>query len=256
MGVAGDANTIFFHGIANGRRRKCSIFSLESEGGDISDPVELRNHIEGYYKNLFGSEERGSVRLQEDLWGEVGYLSLEEADSLIKPFFEEEIKNALEEMNSNSAPGPDGLFAAFYKTFWDKVKSSIIEMFGKFYREEMNLSRLNYGMISLILKIKEANNIKQFKPICLLGVDYKWITKVLTKRLTAVVDSVVSGIETTFIPGRNILEGVVILHETMHELKRRKKKGIILKLDFEKAYEKISWPFLLEVLERKHFPKK
>jgi hypothetical protein len=54
------------------------------------------------------------------------------------------------------------------------------------------------------------------------------------------VDSVVSKTQTTFIPGRNILEGVVILHETMHELNRRKKIGVILKLDFEKAYDKVS----------------
>jgi hypothetical protein len=132
----------------------------------------------------------------------------------------------------------------------------VIEMFGEFFKGEFNISRLNYGMISLIPKLKEANNIKQFRPICLIEVDYKWITKVLTKRLSSVADSVMNMTQTTFIPGRNILEGVVILHEAMHELRRKKQKRVILKLDFEKAYDKISWPFLLEVLERKKFPKK
>jgi hypothetical protein len=74
----------------------------------------------------------------------------------------------------------------------------------------------------------------------LFGVNYKWITKVLTKRLTSVADSVVRMTQATFIYGRNILEGVVTLYETMHELNRRKKKGVILKLDFEKAYDKVS----------------
>jgi hypothetical protein len=87
-------------------------------------------------------------------------------------------------------------------------------------------------------------------------VDYKWITKVLTKRLSGVADYVVNMTQVAFIPGRNILEGVVILHEAMHELRRKKQKGVILKVDFEKSYDKISWPFLLEVLERKKFPKK
>jgi hypothetical protein len=50
------------------------------------------------------------------------------------------------------------------------------------------------------------------------------------------------------------LEDVVILHETLHEIRRKKMKGIIMKLDFEKAYDKVSWPFLMEVLERKGFP--
>jgi hypothetical protein len=124
-------------------------------------------------------------------------------------------------------------------------------MFEKFHKGELNLSRLNYGLISLIHKLKEANNIKQFRPIYLLGVDYKWFIKVLTKRLTGVVETVISRTQTTFLLRRNILEGVVILYETLHELKRMKRKGIITKLDFEKAYDKISWQFLLEVLERK-----
>jgi hypothetical protein len=147
--------------------------------------------------SLFGSEERGSMRLQE-MWRDSGSLSLEEADSLIKPFFESKIKNALEEMNSNSAPGLDGLTATFYKAFWEQVKDPVMEMFGKFHKGELNLSRLNYGLISLIAKLMEANNIKQFRPICLLGVDYKLITKLLTKRLTSLDDLVVSKTQTPF----------------------------------------------------------
>jgi type VI protein secretion system component Hcp len=58
------------------------------------------------------------------------------------------------------------------------------------------------------------------------------------------------------IPRRNILEGVIILHETMHEMRKRKRKVIIMKLDFEKAYDKVQWSFLFEVLERKRFPEK
>jgi hypothetical protein len=71
-----------------------------------------------------------------------------------------------------------------------------------------------------------------------------------------VVDLVISMTQTAFIPGMNILEGVVILHKTLYELYRRKEKGIIMKLDFEKAYDKVSWDFLLEVLKKKKFPDK
>ena len=51
----------------------------------------------------------------------------------------------------------------------------------------------------------------------------------------------------------NILEGVVILHETMHELHREKVSGLLLKIDFEKAYDKVKWPFLLQTLRIKGF---
>jgi hypothetical protein len=65
-------------------------------------------------------------------------------------------------MKSSSAPGPDGLPGSFFKAFWDQVKELVVGMFGKFYRGEFNISRLNYGLISLIPKIKEANTINQF----------------------------------------------------------------------------------------------
>jgi hypothetical protein len=90
--LQGDANTRFFHGIANGRRRKCSIFSSEVGEGETSDRVELRRHIEDYYKMLFGSEERGEIRLHEDLWRDAGSLSIEEAETLVKSFSESEIR--------------------------------------------------------------------------------------------------------------------------------------------------------------------
>jgi hypothetical protein len=54
----GDANTGFFHSIANGRRRKCTIHSRKTEEGEISETTILRKHIEEYYKRLFGREER------------------------------------------------------------------------------------------------------------------------------------------------------------------------------------------------------
>ena len=57
-------------------------------------------------------------------------------------------------------------------------------------------------------------------------------------------DKLIGPSQTTFILGRYIMEGVVMLHETIHELHRKKQDGVILKLDFEKAYHKLKWPFV------------
>ena len=129
-------------------------------------------------------------------------------------------------------------------------------MFNKFHSGDLNLSRLNYGMISLIPKLKEANNIKQYRPICLLNVDYKIFTKALTIRLTPLAAKLISETQTVFIPGGFILEEVIILHKVLHDLRVKKQKGVILKLDFEKAYVKVNWDFLVQVLERKNFSDK
>jgi hypothetical protein len=87
----------------------------------------------------------------------------------------------------------------------------------------LDIQRLNYGVITLVPKLKEANNIKHFRPICLLNVDFKCFTKVLTNRLIPVAKKIISKNQTYFIKGRNILEGVVVLHEVLYELKNSKK---------------------------------
>jgi len=75
-------------------------------------------------------------------------------------------------------------------------------------------------------------------------------------RFNSVADHIISHTQTTFMQGRNILEGVVILHEKVHELHRKKQSGVILKIDFEKAYDKVHWDFLLQTLRMKEFSSK
>jgi hypothetical protein len=62
--------------------------------------------------------------------------------------------------------------------------------------------------------------------------------------------------QTAFMPGRHILESVLVLHETTHELHRKEMDGVLLKIDFEKAYDKVRWSFLQQVLRMKGFDPK
>ena len=129
-------------------------------------------------------------------------------------------------------------------------------LFTNFHKEDLNLFILNFGIITLIPKVQEATKIQQYRPICVLNVSFKIFTKVATNRLNKVAQTVVSPMQTVFLPGRNIMEGVVILHETIHELHTKKRNGIIFKIDFEKAYDKVKWSFLQQTLRMKGFSPK
>jgi len=129
-------------------------------------------------------------------------------------------------------------------------------LFSDFHREDLNLYSLNFGIITLIPKIQDATKIQQYRPICVLNVSFKIFTKVATNRLNKVAKTVVSPTQTAFMPGRNIMEGVVILHETIHELHTKKRNGVIFKIDFEKAYDKVKWSFLQQTLRMKGFSPK
>lgn len=123
-------------------------------------------------------------------------------------------------------------------------------MINDFHQGELDIKRLNYGVITLIPKIKGASNIKQYRPICFLNVSFKFFTKLLMDRLTTYVGGLINQCQTTFIKGRYIVDGAVMLHEIMHELHKKKMTGVILKIDFEKAYDSIRWDFVEEVLTK------
>jgi hypothetical protein len=115
---------------------------------------------------------------------------------------------------------------AFYKEFLGKVNLLIKEMLDEFRARNLDLRRINYGVINLLTKMLDANETKQYRPICLINVIFKIIIKILTRRLFAIVGPYIGPTQTAFIPGRFILDGVVVLDETLDDLKTRIESGI------------------------------
>ena len=126
-------------------------------------------------------------------------------------------------------------------------------MFHDFRKGELSLRRHNFTMLTLIPKVENANNMKFFRPISLIICSFKIFSKVLTLRLSKVCSRLVDTNQSAFIKRRYILESVVIAHEVVHSVHSSKQPGVILKLDYEKAYDRVSWDFLHEVLESRGF---
>jgi len=133
------------------------------------------------------------------------------------------------------------------------LKDDLMCLFEEFQVGSLNIHNLNFGTIILLPKSSEAKQIQQYRPIYLLNVSFKIISKVATNWLTKIAPRVIRPSQTTFLPGRNIMEGAVILHETLHELHKKKQNGMVFKIDFEKAYDKVCWDFMQQVLRMKGF---
>jgi hypothetical protein len=95
-------------------------------------------------------------------------------------------------------------------------------LFQEFHQGSLPLYSLNFGTIILLPKCAEAIKIQQYIPICLLNVSFKIFMKVITNRLTEVAHKVIQPTQSAFLPRRNIMEGVIILYETIHEMHRKK----------------------------------
>jgi hypothetical protein len=169
------------------------------------------------------------------------------------PFYETEVSKAITRMKSDSASSSNNFTVIFFKKLWMYVKNAIMNMVKDFNMNKLDLKRLNFGIITLVPKVQEANTIKQCRPICLLNVDFNFFPKLLNDRIIPITNNIISESQPAFIKGMNILKGVVILYEVLHELKRSKRQ-VLFKIDFKKAYDKIKWDFIQEVMERKGFP--
>lgn len=156
----GDLNTSFFHKCANGKRRKTKIISFGKDGIEIEGEQQLMEHATDYYRNLFGPEPGNDFRLDPEIWEGCAKLDVEDNNILCLPFSESEIKGALFQMERNKAPGPDKIPIEFYQCCWDIVKKDIIDLFDNFHDGKADISRLNYGTITLLPKIKDAAKIQ------------------------------------------------------------------------------------------------
>jgi len=254
--LLGDSNTRYFQMVASGKYRKKHIFSLDNKGVKVEGRNNLKSYITQFYKHLFGPSVDNNFSFDEDATEDIPQVTQAENEFLTAPFTEKEIREAIFDMEHNKAPGPDGFPAEFYQHFWDVVKGDLIQMFHELHSGEIPIFSLNFGVITLLPKTQDASRIQQYRPICLLNVSFKIFTKVATIRVNSVADHLISPTQTAFMRGRNILEGVVTLHETVHELHRKNQSTIIFKIDFEKAYDKVKWDFLLQMLRMKGFSPK
>jgi hypothetical protein len=179
-----------------------------------------------------------------------------ENEMLTVPFTENEIKETIFSCYAEGAPGPDGLSFLFFQKFWDIIKNDIISLFQDFYTGELDLTRLNFALLTLILKELGARSMKKFRPISLCNCSFKIFSKVLTIRLGKIADRLISSQQSAFIGGRYILESVVVAHEIVHSIHKNKIPGVILKLDYEKAYDRVDLDFLFEILKTRNFSSK
>lgn len=159
-------------------------------------------------------------------------------------------------MHPTKTPGLDGLRAIFYHKFWNKLGSSLYRFVidfldGRFTSEEVNMTN-----IVLIPTVDQPEKVSQFRSICLCNVCYKVASKALTNILKGIIYSTVSVNQSAFITRRLISDNVTVAQEIIHFLhnKRQGKVGnFALKLDMSKAYDKVEWSFIREIMEKLGF---
>ncbi|CAL0323583.1 unnamed protein product [Lupinus luteus] len=237
----GDANSSLFHACINNKRRRNQIVGIWIDNIWYEEDKLLRSEISKYFKSLFSQLPSTNPTLDG-----VNFRRLSEAQNLFMnaDFGEEEIRSAVWNCAGDKSPGPDGFNYKFFQACWEIVKQDIILFIQEFHLNGKLPRGLNSSFIALIPKISSPNKIQDFRPISLVGSLYKILAKVLEERLKGVMSSLISSSQSAFIQDRNILDATVIINETIHSAKKAKDGCLMLKVDFEKAYDSVDWGFL------------
>jgi hypothetical protein len=163
--------------------------------------------------------------------------------------------DALNGMARNKSPGYDGITAEFYCKYWPKVGQLVIDAFNESYNAGGLTCVQNRGIISLLHKGKglTRDSLDNWRPITLLNTDYKIVVKVLATRLQKILKSLINNDQNGFVKGRSIHNNIRLIEDVLRYVNDSNIPGIMLCVDYKKAFDTIEHDFILFALKKFNF---
>ncbi|GKV12050.1 hypothetical protein SLEP1_g23252 [Rubroshorea leprosula] len=248
--VNGDANTKFFHNCVKGKWKTTEMNSIQIKDSQLVDPTIMKEEIANFFENMFKEENCKRPKLEG-----IGFQQITEQDnaSLVAPFTENEIKAAVWDCKCSKALSQDRFNFRFVRREWETIKGDMIGFIKEFQEKGKLVRGLNSSFIVLVPIVNNPQRIEEYRPISFISAVYKILAKLLANRLKKVLDQVIGEQQMAFISGRQLMDGVVVANEVVDKAKKKKSKSFLLKIDFEKVYDKVCWKFLNFMMQKLGF---
>jgi len=231
-------------------RQRNKIFSIKNaEGERITEQEAIEKILVEHHKEILTEPQKDRGTAIECICKEIPKIVTDEQNkALMRAATLEEVEEIVKNISKNKAPGPDGYIVEFYQAGWHFLGKEILEAVEESRMKQKVWPGINLTFLTLIPKNANSENAQGFRPIALCNVIYKIIDTLIAKRLKPLLLNIISPEQTGFVEGRQILDGLVVSQEMIRSLKQKKQKGMMMKLDLSKAYDRLSWKYLKAVL--------
>ena len=240
----------------NQKRKIINSLKVNDENDQIiiTDPKLIQKHLKEYYTKLFQEQPVDVTAQNEILQHTKVKLSNEQREYLEAPLTEEEIFNAIRDTETNKSPGIDGIPIEFYSKFWNVLKDDFVEMANMIYIDQQTLTiTQKTGIIVLIFKRDDEELLGNWRPITLLCIDYKIISKTLATRLRHVLPHLIHEDQTCSVPNRYIFSNHYTIRDAITYSQSKNQNLFIVSYDFEKAFDSVHHKYFYNTLEHMKF---
>ncbi len=255
--LADEKPSKLFFGMEKQRTSNNIINNLKDDDSNYySDSISMCNYVNSFYQNLYSAENVDSATTKEILKTVKTYSFPDDVvDNLEVSIQGIEVCQAINQMKTCKSPGIDGLTTEFYQLYWQVIKDDFIEVINECYQKGALPPTMNSALIRLIYKNKgERSNLKNWRPISLLNVDYKIISKVITNRLKRIMPFIIGTDQSCGVQDRNISDNLTVLRDIIFFINNENEQAAILSIDQEKAFDRIEWNYMFNMMETMGIP--
>ena len=247
----GERSTAYFFSLEKRRAASKSWKKIKTAENKYSSSIDtiLKTQVD-FYENLYKSEGINEVSADELLTSIDKKLNEDDCALLENKITENELKKCVNQMSEGKSPGEDGITTSFYKRFWNSIGEEFTELVNFIHESQSLCTSQKMGLITLLYKQGEREDISNWRPITLLNTDYKIIAKCLAERLKTVLPKLIDEDQKGFVQGRSIESGVRLIQDTIIYTEEKNEGGAVIFLDQKKAFDRVEPAWVKKVLSK------